>query len=116
MHEDEQVSSVSLHMGFPNPAADRTLGVLDLNQLLIQHTTSTFCFTLRGQAWESFGIFDNDIAIVDRSLDPRSDDLVIWWDESVDEFAIAKQKAVPDNALVWGVVTSTIHQHRKVNA
>jgi SOS-response transcriptional repressor LexA len=113
MREDEQLKGVSIHAGFPNPAADKSLGELNLNQLLVQNTASTFLFRLRGSEWESLGIFDGDIAIVDRALTPRKTDLVIWWSEHIETFAISKRQAAPPNATIWGVVTTVIHQFRK---
>lgn len=112
----KDASSVSVHAGFPNPAADKNLGSLDLNQLLIQHTASTFLFRLRGNDWEALGIFDEDVAIVDRALDARGHDLVIWWDEHTDEFAISKYKDLQPGANVWGIVTNVIHRFRKSQA
>jgi SOS-response transcriptional repressor LexA len=113
MQRDEQTDGVSVHAGFPNPAADKALSGLDLNRLLIQHTASTFLFSLRGNDWKAFGIFDEDIAIVDRALDARKNDLVIWWSEDTDGFAISNYKDVRPGADVWGVVTNVIHQFRK---
>lgn len=110
MSEDEQDrDGVSVHAGFPNPATDKSLGSLDLNQLLVRRTASTFLFRVRGAAGEEFGIFDGDIAVVDRALDPRKADLVIWWSE--DEFRIAKFTNLK-SPTIWGVITSTIHQLR----
>lgn len=103
---------VSIHAGFPNPAADKSLHTLDFNQLLIQHTASTYMFRVRGNQWEAAGVFDNDIAVVDRALDPRKIDTVIWWNEQAGEFAISKYSAMPKAGHLWGVVTSTIHQFR----
>lgn len=111
--ESTEPTGVSIHAGFPNPAADKSLSSLDLNQLLIQHAHSTFLFRVRGHEWESLGIFDNDVAVVDRAIDARKSDLVIWWSEGGDEFAISKYKDLPTNAGVWGVITSVIHQFRK---
>jgi SOS-response transcriptional repressor LexA len=106
-------TGVSVHAGFPNPAADKNLSSLDLNQLLIQHVHSTFLFRIRGQEWESLGIFDEDVAVVDRAIDARKSDLVVWWSEGGDEFAISSYKVMPASANVWGVITSVIHQFRK---
>jgi DNA polymerase V len=111
--EEEQPTGVSIHTGFPNPAADTSLHGLDLNQLLVQHSTSTYFFRVRGSEWEGAGIFDDDIAIIDRALDPRKADTVIWWNEDSHEFSISLYKNVPGDATVWGVITSTIHQLRK---
>ena len=71
---------VSVHAGFPNPAADRRLSGLDLNQLLIRHPTSTFLFRIRGEQGITQGIFDGDLAVVDRLAAARAHDLVLWHD------------------------------------
>jgi SOS-response transcriptional repressor LexA len=113
MQQDRQPTGVSLHAGFPNPAGDKTLGGLDLNRLLIQNSASTYIFRLRGSDWEQYGIFDHDIAIVDRALDPRKTDLVVWWDEATDHFAISKYQDTPGGATIWGVVTTVVHQFRE---
>jgi SOS-response transcriptional repressor LexA len=105
---------VSVHAGFPNPAADKNLQTLDFNRLLVQHGSSTFMFRVRGNEWEGVGVFDGDIAVVDRALDPRKADVVIWWDEVRGEFVIGTYRAKPTEALQWGVVTFTIHSLRPV--
>ena len=102
-----------MHAGFPNPATDVSLGGLDLNRLLVQHPASTYMYRVRGNEWESGGVFDGDIAIVDRALDPRQNDVVLWWDDASGEFAISTYKTMPKTATTWGVITATIHQLRK---
>jgi SOS-response transcriptional repressor LexA len=114
MREEPQPDGVSVHTGFPNPATDTSLRSLDLNQLLIQHSASTYFFRVRGDQWQNSGVFDGDIAIVDRSLDPRKNDTVIWWDEQQDTFVISLYRAMPASATFWGVITSSIHQFRKI--
>lgn len=112
--DKQHQTGVSIHAGFPNPAADKSLRSLDLNSLLVQHSASTYMFRIRGHDWTSVGIFDGDIALVDRSLDAHKQDLVVWWQEGQDGFTISIKSTVPSEATVWGVVTTTIHQHRKV--
>jgi hypothetical protein len=110
--EEEQDDSIVIHAGFPNPATDKSLVNLDLNQLLIQRPVSTFLFRISGSEWAKIGIFDQDIAIVDRALSPRSHEPVIWWNEQ-GQFSISASKDVPPDSTVWGVVTSIVHQYRK---
>jgi DNA polymerase V len=112
MPENEPQDGVSVHTGFPNPATDTSLHTLDFNQLLVEHTASTFMFRVRGNEWEGAGVFDGDIAVVDRALGPRKTDVVLWWDEARGEFAISKYTAMPQTASLWGVITATIHQFR----
>lgn len=116
MSEQAPESGISMHAGFPNPAADSSLRSLDLNQLLIQHTASTYLFRIRGDDWTGLGIRDGDIAIVDRAPGARKSDLVIWWDENRGEFAISQCRNIPPAAQAWGVITATIHQFGKSTA
>lgn len=113
MSEEQSKDGVSIHTGFPNPAADTALRGLDLNQLLIAHSASTYFFRIEGNQWQDSGIFDGDIAIIDRALDARATDLVVWWSADQSTFAISTRKTVPLDAVIWGVVTATIHQFRK---
>jgi len=105
---------ISVHTGFPNPATDASLRSLDLNRLLIAHSASTYFFRVRGNEWEAAGVFDGDIAIVDRALDAHKTDIVIWWNGGGESFSISARHKVPAGATVWGVITSTIHEHRKL--
>jgi hypothetical protein len=110
--EETQDDAVVIHAGFPNPASDKSLVNLDLNQLLIQRPTSTYLFRISGNEWAKIGIFDQDIAIVDRALDPRPHEPVIWWNEQ-GMFSISASRDVPGDSTIWGVVTSVVHQFRK---
>jgi len=113
--ENTHQDGVSVHSGFPNPAADTTLHTLDFNQLLIRHAVSTFMFRIEGGEWASIGVFDGDIAVVDRALDPRKNDVVVWWNEPKGEFSISSYSNMPQDASLWGVITATIHQFRDKN-
>lgn len=116
-HEQDSMhdaQGISVHTGFPNPAIDTRLHSLDLNQLLISHSASTYFFRIKGNEWESSGIFHGDIAIIDRALDAFKNDTVLWWDNGHEEFSISTLGTVPSGATVWGVITSIIHQLRKV--
>ena len=113
MNEEREQDGVQVHAGFPNPATDKSLHGLDLNQLLIQHTASTYLFRVRGHEWEASGVFDSDIAVVDRALDPQRNDVVLWWDGLHGEFAISTYGRMPADAACWGVITASIHEFRK---
>lgn len=111
--DDADANGVSIHAGFPNPAADKSLGNLDLHQLLVPRPSSTFLFRISGQQWQEQGIFDGDIAVIDRALDAHSNDIIVWWSESTGEFSLSHRSQMPEHAALWGVVTATVHQFRK---
>lgn len=111
-HEQEQANGVSIHAGFPNPAADKSLGNLDLHQLLVPRPASTFIFRIAGSQWQELGIFDGDLAVIDRALSGHSNDIIVWWNEETGEFALSHRSQMPKGAHMWGVVTATIHQFR----
>lgn len=100
---------VSVHPGFPNPAADTRLHGLDLNQLLVRHPTSTFLFRIRGEQGITQGIFDGDIAIVDRLAAPHANALVLWHDGQ--RFNLSRPGRIQSGGAVWGTVTAVIHQY-----
>jgi hypothetical protein len=106
-------TGVSVHAGFPNPAADRDNSkmTLSLNQLLVQHPSSTFFFRLHGRGWEEQGVFDGDIAVIDRAIRPQPDDLLVIWQES--GFTVTRYKQAPINITNFGVITSIIHEYRR---
>lgn len=49
----------------------------DLANHLIAHPNSTFCVRVSGESMRDAGIFDGDILIVDKSVDPRPSDIVV---------------------------------------
>ena len=102
---------VSIHTGFPNAAADRRLSNLDLNQLLVRNPSSTFLFRIRGEQGITQGIFNGDIAVVDRVAAPRGQDLVLWHDG--EHFNLSRPTRIASDATIWGTVTAVIHQYRE---
>lgn len=105
-------AGVSVHTGFPNPAIDASLKDLDLNQLLISHSTATYLMRISGGEWRALGIFAGDIAVVDRAVTAHSNDIVAWWHN--DSFMLSHLHQVPKDATVWGTITTTIHQFKEI--
>jgi SOS-response transcriptional repressor LexA len=110
---NEKLSEVSVHAGFPNPAADtdRRGSGLSLDQLLLKHPTSTYMFRLSGHAWAEEGIGNGDIAVVDRLYHALPQDLVIAWND--DEFLLVRARHLPQHVAPWGVVTAIVHHYRQ---
>lgn len=107
-------AGVSEHAGFPNPAMDRSLQTLDFNKLLIRHSAATYMMRIEGDDWQSLGIRDGDIVIVDRALGHKANDLTVWWQG--ENFVIGQAARVPEDTETWGLVTAVIHRYRRWNA
>jgi len=63
--------------GFPSPADDYLDQKLDLNEYLVKNPAATFFVRVAGDSMIGAGINDNDILVVDRSLEPSSNNIVI---------------------------------------
>jgi hypothetical protein len=107
---------VSVHTGFPNPALDRRAEgnrlTLDINKLLVHNPSSTFMFRIKGHAWVDQGVYDGDVAVIDRALTPRGGDLLIAADDN--SFQLYRQPQIDPNIEPWGVVTAIIHQFGRI--
>ena len=63
--------------GFPSPADDHAVKRIDLMEQLITHPQATFLLRVRGESMKDAGIFDNDVVLVDRAINPRSGHVVV---------------------------------------
>ena len=66
-----------LKAGFPSPAEDYSHETLDFNRDLINNPEATFYGKVEGDSMIEAGICNNDIAVIDRSLEPRDGDVVV---------------------------------------
>ncbi|WP_245392558.1 LexA family protein [Salinicola halimionae] len=71
------LAGADVRAGLPSPADDYTQGDLNLTELLIPHPSSTFMGRAKGQSMERHGIYDGNLLIVDRSLEPQIGDVVV---------------------------------------
>jgi len=113
--------------GFPSPASDYIECRLNLNEYLIPHPAATFIVKANGTSMEEANIQSGDLLIVDKSLTPKNNSIVIasiFGDLTV-KLLKKKHKAiflVPSNSsypsfevkeemdcFIWGVVTYVIH-------
>lgn len=71
------VALESVRGGFPSVAQDYVGGDLSLDERLVEHPETTFVVRVAGESMTGAGIFDGDLLIVDRSLEPRDGDVVV---------------------------------------
>jgi DNA polymerase V len=118
-----------VYAGFPGVAEERIESTLDLNEYCIRHPASTFYVRSSGLSMVGVGIGDGDILVVDRSLEPRNNSIVIAiLDGGFTVKRILKRKGslslIPENPIyppiriteemdfeVWGVVTHLIKKY-----
>lgn len=67
----------SVKAGFPSPAQDYMEGEIDLNDILVRHREATFYVRVSGDSMKDAGIFDGDLAVVDRQIEPSNGNFVI---------------------------------------
>jgi len=117
--------------GFPSPATDYIEDDIDLNSHLITNAPATFIIRVQGKSMTNVGIYDGDLLIVDKSLNPKNFSTVI---ANINEELVVKtlvkskgnnyltsgskntsdQINLTDNPeiIIWGVVTYVIHKHQ----
>ena len=117
--------------GFPSPATDYIEDDVDLNTHLIKNAPATFIIRVQGKSMTNVGIYDGDLLIVDRSINPKNSSTVI---ANVNEELVVKtfirgknnnylasgtnkiELSENPNIIIWGVVTYVIHKlHYKEN-
>ena len=114
--------------GFPSPATDYMENKLDLNEYLIKHPAATFIVKANGSSMINADIYSGDLLIVDRSLTPKNNSIVIasiFGDLTVKKikkkekslFLVSANEDYPSiqvkeemECFIWGVVTYIIHE------
>jgi len=115
-----------IRAGFPSPAADFIDISIDLNKHLIKHPSATFYARTKGDSMKDAGIFDGDLLIVDKSIEPVDGKIAICYIDG--EFTVKRIKKENDelwlmpannayqpirmqegnNLMIWGIVTHVI--------
>ena len=117
----------AVECGFPSPARDFTEGTIDLNEELIPHPNATFIVRARGDSMVGSGIYPGDLLIVDRSIKPQNESIIIAVLDGELSVKIVRLKNKQVNLsssnknyadvpvseemdfTIWGVCTNVIH-------
>ena len=117
----------AVECGFPSPARDFTEGTIDLNEELIPHPNATFIVRARGDSMVGSGIYPGDLLIVDRSIKPQNESIIIAVLDGELSVKILRLKNKRVNLsssnknyadvpvseemdfTIWGVCTNVIH-------
>ena len=117
--------------GFPSPADDFIEESIDLQRLLIRNQPATFIVKVAGDSMVAKGLFDGDLAVVDRSLVPANGDVVVVDVDGERSFKVWSRRGravvlafanprypafeLDADALVevWGVVSASVNPRRR---
>jgi len=114
--------------GFPSPAQDYFEDRIDIFKKIVKNPTSTFLVKAKGDSMEGKGIQDEDVLVVDKSREPKNNDIIIAYIDG--EFTVKRFVKEDDRIIlypannsykpititgenefqVWGVVTYVLHQ------
>ncbi len=121
-------STNRISAGFPSPANDYIETRIDLNEELIKNPHSTFFARVSGLSMQGAGIEENDILVIDKSLQPRNGCIAVCCldgDFTLKRIQIKKKCVwlMPENVdfqpiivtednelIIWGIVTFIIKQ------
>ena len=112
--------------GFPSPADDFRETRISLDEELITNKEATFFAKVRGQSMIGAGLDDNDLLIIDRSIEPVNNKIAVCFLDG--EFTVKRlriennevwlQPENPDyptikiteenDFIIWGIVTSVV--------
>lgn len=108
--------------GFPAASDDYADKGLNLHDLLVKNNTATYFMKVASMEFAKLHIFKDDLLVIDRSLTPRRNSLIIFSTEEelmLDRLSLINGRLMPLSAFVpnetpswmlWGVVTAVIHR------
>lgn len=115
--------------GFPSPAADHIEQQISLDEVLNIRAPHVYLVTISGDSMQGAGIFDGDLAVVDRSIEPVHGHVVVALLNNdpickrlcirrPDVMLVSENPKYPpryvlesDELAIWGVITSTVRSH-----
>ena len=122
----------AVRAGFPSPADDFIEEEIDLQRLLVTNRAATFLVRVAGDSMVGKGLFDGDLAIVDRSMTPQDGDVVVvgrrrrailqglgppgrpGYPFLRQSCVIPRTGSTPEALVeVWGVVSGSVNPRRR---
>lgn len=101
---------VGISAGFPSPADDFIELTIDLNRQFIKNKDTTFFARVKGHSMKNAGIYDGDLLIIDKSLEPQNNKIAICQIDG--EFTVKRIK-IEDN-IVWLIAENEAYKPIKV--
>ena len=86
---------------------DSSVNGLDLNQLLVSHSSSTFFMRLENDA-KHLELNAQDILQVDRSITPKQNNIVVAVEEGESDIKVVRWQDRTAQQECWGVVVNVI--------
>jgi DNA polymerase V len=106
------VISEGISAGFPSPALDFIDLTIDMNKHLVKHPATTFYGRVKGQSMKDAGIFDGDLLVIDKSLQPTDNKIAVCYIDG--EFTIKRIQIQKD--CIWLIPENEAYQPIKVTA
>jgi DNA polymerase V len=126
-HNSAIVNRRNIETGFPSPATDHLEERLNLHDFVVKHPVSTFFSQVTGDEESGLGLKDGDILVIDRSLAPKQNSLVIadvdgefrvcrllrsgnsWKLETGSGHIVQLSLEFDMQSPIWGRITHIIH-------
>jgi len=121
--------SFKVPAGFPSPAADHIERQISLDELLNIRAPHVYLVSIQGDSMQGAGIFDGDLAVVDRSLEAQHGQIVVALlnndpvckrlrKQGSQVILMSENPLYPsryvmegDELSIWGVVTFSVRSH-----
>lgn len=115
--------------GFPSPAADHIEQHISLDEILNIRAPHVYLVSIAGDSMQGAGIFDGDLAIVDRALEAGHNDIVVallnnepickrLCKRGTQMVLLSENPKYPpryvlegDELSIWGVITNSVRSH-----
>ena len=103
---------VGIQAGFPSPADDFIELSIDINKEYIKNRDATFFARVKGHSMKNVGIFDGDLLIIDKSIEPQDNKIAICQVDG--DFTVKRIKI--DNDTVWLIAENEAYDPIKVTS